>query len=239
MGFDVCATVNDDTANANHKSKDCPMSIVILDNFDSFTYNLYQMVQAQTSLTVQVFRNNTLTWEELLAMRPDRIILSPGPGHPSRPDDFGICQQVLLQYEALQCPILGVCLGHQGMAHYFGGQVIPAPAIVHGKTSQVRIVRSSPLLSGLPNPFTVMRYHSWTVDPNAIPHGFEVIAELDAKPEPEAPEKPLVMAIQHQSKPLYGVQFHPESIGTPEGSLILRNFLTLKATSNVLSTYKN
>ena len=234
MRLNVCATVDNGTAKANRNVKDYPMSIVILDNFDSFTYNLYQMVQAQTSINVQVYRNNALSWEELLAMRPERIILSPGPGHPSRSEDFGICQQVLQQYDSLQCPILGVCLGHQGMAHYFGGQVIPAPSIVHGKTSPVRIVKDSPLLSGLPNPFTVMRYHSWTVDPNAIPNGFEVIAELDSNLESER-QKPLVMAMQHQTKPLYGVQFHPESIGTPEGKKLLGNFLTLKADNSAFS----
>jgi len=209
------------------------MSIVILDNFDSFTYNLYQMVQAQTSLPVQVFRNNALSWEELLALQPDRVILSPGPGHPSRPSDFGLCRDVLQRHSELNCPVLGVCLGHQGMAHYFGGQVVPAPAIVHGKTSPVRILKPSPLLDGLPNPFTVMRYHSWTVDPAALPDEFEVIAELDGPPTDgnasAKPETPLVMAMQHKSKPLFGVQFHPESVGTPEGGKLLGNFLAITA----------
>jgi anthranilate synthase component 2 len=218
------------------------MSIIILDNFDSFTYNLYQMVQAQTSLPVQVFRNNALSWEELLALHPDRVILSPGPGHPARPADFGLCREVVQQHESLGCPVLGVCLGHQGMAHYFGGQVVPAPAIVHGKTSPVRIIKPSPLLEGLPNPFKVMRYHSWTVDRDHFPAEFEIIAELAAEPNiesntdlgaqptsarPNANPTPLVMAMQHRSKPLYGVQFHPESVGTPEGTKLLSNFLTV------------
>ena len=203
------------------------MSIVILDNFDSFTYNLFQMVQAQTALPVKVYRNNALSWEALLTMQPDRVILSPGPGHPAKPADFGLCQQVLQQHEALNCPILGVCLGHQGMAHYFGGQVIPAPAIVHGKTSPVRIVRSSPLLEGLPNPFTVMRYHSWMVDLASLPPEFEVTAELEAIQDQENYSAPMIMAMQHHTKPLYGVQFHPESVGTPEGAKLLANFLAV------------
>ncbi len=206
---------------------DDDLSIVILDNFDSFTYNLFQMVQAQTDLPVKVYRNNALSWEALLALRPERVILSPGPGHPAKPVDFGLCQQVLQQHEALNCPILGVCLGHQGMAHYFGGQVIPAPAIVHGKTSPVRIVRESPLLAGLPNPFTVMRYHSWMVDPASLPPEFEVTATLDVPKDTEDASVPMIMAMQHRAKPLYGVQFHPESVGTPEGARLLANFLAL------------
>jgi anthranilate synthase/aminodeoxychorismate synthase-like glutamine amidotransferase len=202
------------------------LSIVILDNFDSFTFNLYQMVQAQTELPVQVFRNNALSWEDLLALRPQRIILSPGPGHPARSSDFGLCREVLQNHEQLACPVLGVCLGHQGMAHYFGGQVKPAPTIVHGKTSRVRILQDSPLLAGLPNPFTVMRYHSWVVAARALPPDFDLIAELEPAPSAEAGlSSPLVMAMQHRHKPLFGVQFHPESIGTPEGAQLLGNFL--------------
>lgn len=204
------------------------MSIVILDNFDSFTYNLYQMVQAQTALPVKVFRNNAISWTELLALQPARVILSPGPGHPSNPSDFGLCQAVLQRHATLNCPILGVCLGHQGMAHYFGGKVIPAPSIVHGKTSPVSIVKPSPLLAGLPNPFTVMRYHSWTVERHSLPPDFEVTAELYAPTRsPDDDQPPLIMAMQHKTKPLYGVQFHPESVGTPEGAQILGNFLAL------------
>jgi anthranilate synthase/aminodeoxychorismate synthase-like glutamine amidotransferase len=205
------------------------VSIVILDNFDSFTYNLYQMVQAQTEAPVKVFRNNAIAWEELLALRPNGVILSPGPGHPANPSDFGLCRQVLQHHEALHCPILGVCLGHQGMAHYFGGKVIPAPAIVHGKTSPVRMVQPSPLLTGLPNPFTVMRYHSWMVEARSLPADFEVTAELCPPKDAAEGESSslLIMAMQHKTRPLYGVQFHPESVGTPEGSLLLKNFLTL------------
>jgi anthranilate synthase/aminodeoxychorismate synthase-like glutamine amidotransferase len=196
------------------------MPILILDNYDSFTYNLYQMVQAQTDRTVLVRRNNQLDWGGLIQLQPERIIISPGPGHPSKSPDFGICKEVILRHEELGCPILGICLGHQGLAHYFGGSVVPAPAIVHGKTSPVRILRESPLLAGLPNPFTVMRYHSWMVERDSLPDAFEVIAETDD-------EAPLIMAMQHRTWPLYGVQFHPESVGTPQGAQILGNFLAV------------
>jgi anthranilate synthase component II len=200
------------------------MPILILDNYDSFTYNLYQMVQAQTEQPVQVCRNNELDWDRLQQLAPERILISPGPGHPSRPQDFGLCRDVILRQAELGCPILGICLGHQGLAHYFEGSVVPAPEIVHGKTSPVRIVKDSPLLRGLPNPFTVMRYHSWTVEPNNLPNDFEIIAETDTP-------NSLVMAMQHQTRPLYGVQFHPESVGTPQGALLLRNFLSINSAS--------
>jgi anthranilate synthase/aminodeoxychorismate synthase-like glutamine amidotransferase len=196
------------------------MSILILDNYDSFTYNLYQLVQAQTDAPVRVIRNNQLDWPGLMQLAPDRIIISPGPGHPAKEADFGICREVVLRHQELACPILGICLGHQGLAHYLGGSVVPAPAIVHGKTSSVRIVADSPLLAGLPNPFTVMRYHSWVVDSTSLPPDFEVSAQTDS-------DAPLMMAMQHRAQPLYGVQFHPESVGTPQGAQLLANFLAI------------
>lgn len=204
------------------------MSILILDNFDSFTYNLYQMVQAQTAWPVHVYRNNDLDWAAIQALSPRGIIISPGPGHPSRSKDFGICQNVIERQGELGCAILGVCLGHQGLIHTFGGQVVPAPRIMHGKTSAVRILKPHPLLENLPNPFMVMRYHSWMVDRDSIPADWHILAET----EPTALEpQGLVMAVAHRTKPLYGVQFHPESIGTPQGDLLLGNFIKLTGQS--------
>lgn len=200
------------------------MTVLLLDNYDSFTWNLYQMLQSQTPEEVRVRRNNELSWQEIQEMAPSRIILSPGPGHPARATDFGICREVILHQQELACPVLGVCLGHQGIVHHLGGNVVPAPAIVHGKTSSVRILKRSPLFEGLPNPLTVMRYHSWMVDPDSLPDELEVIAETEPR---SADERPLVMAIRHKTHPLFGVQFHPESVGTPEGARLLRNFLTL------------
>lgn len=198
------------------------MTILILDNYDSFTYNLYQMVQAQTDQPVMVRRNNELDWIGLKTLAPQHLILSPGPGHPAKASDFGICETAIARQAELQCRILGVCLGHQGLIHHYGGAIVPAPEIMHGKTSPVKVVKQHPLLAGLPNPFTVMRYHSWMADRASLPPEFDILAET-AEPEP------VIMAVAHPKRPLYGVQFHPESIGTPQGARLLKNFLTLPA----------
>ncbi|MEB3286361.1 MAG: aminodeoxychorismate/anthranilate synthase component II [Vampirovibrionales bacterium] len=191
--------------------------IVLIDNYDSFTYNLFQMIQAQTSLPVKVYRNDAISWEDLLTLKPSRVILSPGPGHPGVEKDFGICKRIIEDAEQLGVPILGVCLGHQGMALHLGGDVISAPEIIHGKTSPVAIEKPSPLLEGLGSPFEAMRYHSLLIDEKKLPDCFEITARETGLGLP--------MAIQHKTQPLYGVQFHPESIGTPEGALLLKNFL--------------
>jgi anthranilate synthase component II len=198
--------------------------LVIIDNYDSFTFNLYQMVQAQTEREVKVFRNDAITLEALLALAPAGIILSPGPGHPANDRDFGLCKQIILHWaglakETVPCPVLGVCLGHQGMAQHLGGQVTQAPQIVHGKTSQMSIVKASPLFNQLSNPFQAMRYHSLVADEASLPDCFEITAKAVAEN--------LIMAMQHKTIPLYGVQFHPESIGTPEGGTLLKNFIGL------------
>lgn len=191
--------------------------VVILDNFDSFTYNLYQMTQALTTREVRVFRNNALDFAALVALQPDRIILSPGPGHPANARDFGVCREVITRHGELGCPVLGVCLGHQGMAQHLGGSVVRAPEIVHGKTSMIAICEASPLFAGLPNPFEAMRYHSLVVGEADLPACLRITAR--------EVRSGLPMALQHVCAPLYGVQFHPESIGTPEGSCLLGNFL--------------
>jgi anthranilate synthase component II len=192
-------------------------SVILIDNYDSFTYNLFQMVQVETKLPVEVFRNDALTLADLVAMKPDRIILSPGPGHPAIDADFGVCKDIIQQWDALQCPVLGVCLGHQGMVQHLGGEVVQAPAIVHGKTSPIEVLKPSPLFEGLSSPFQAMRYHSLVAAETPWPAELEITARDTADH--------LIMALQHKSKPLYGVQFHPESIGTPEGAYLLRNFV--------------
>jgi anthranilate synthase component II len=193
------------------------MSVLIIDNYDSFTYNLYQMVQEQTQDTVEVYRNDRITLKEILAKAPKRIILSPGPGHPAIERDFGVCKEVIVRQDELNCPVLGVCLGHQGIAQHLGGSVVRAPPIVHGKTSRIEIVSKSPLFDGLPSTIQAMRYHSLVAEADKMPAELQVTAV-------ESSHK-LVMALQHASKPIYGLQFHPESIGTPDGKAILRNFL--------------
>lgn len=192
------------------------MTLLLIDNYDSFTYNLYQMLPD----TVRVARNRDLSFNEILAGRFAGIILSPGPGNPTNPQDFGVCREVIERQAELDAPILGVCLGMQGIVAAFGGSVIPAPEILHGKTSPVRIVGSSPLLEGLPNLFTVMRYHSLAVGRDDLPGCLEVTAEVVGA-------FPVIMAIQHRTQPIYGVQFHPESVGTPEGARLLENFTAL------------
>jgi anthranilate synthase component 2 len=195
--------------------------IVIIDNYDSFTYNLYQVAQAQTTQPVAVFRNDAITFEELLAQKPSGVILSPGPGHPGVERDFGICRDVVLRQEELGCPVLGVCLGHQGIAHHLGGSVIQAPEIMHGKTSMMRVEAKSPIFDGISPEFEAMRYHSLLVAEENLPPLLKITArEVNLG---------LPMALEHTEKPIYGIQFHPESIGTPEGGQILRNFLNVCA----------
>lgn len=193
--------------------------IIIIDNYDSFSYNLYQMLQLETEAPVEVVRNDAITFEELLVKKPLRVVLSPGPGHPAVPKDFGICADVVRRQQELDCPVLGVCLGHQGIAHYLGGSVIAAPEIVHGESRMMQSSLESPLFIDMPQPFAAMRYHSLLVDPETLPPTLRVTA-WDV-------EHSLPMAIEHTERPIFGIQFHPESVGTPEGRVILKNFLSL------------
>lgn len=197
------------------------MPVLVIDNYDSFTYNLYQMIQALTEESVEVYRNDAIDLQGVLDRKPSRVILSPGPGHPGVPTDFGVCRDIILQQEVLEAPVLGVCLGHQGIVHHLGGEVIQAPVICHGKTSSIGFRPSkeaqSPLFDSLPNPFQAMRYHSLVANEEGFPPELEVTAREMVHG--------LIMGLQHRTRPLYGVQFHPESIGTPEGSKLLRNFL--------------
>lgn len=202
------------------------MTVLLIDNYDSFTFNLYQLLQGETPTKVVVVRNDADTVEGLLATyNPTHIVLSPGPGHPDEPKDFGVCAELIRQLPRHKIPMLGVCLGHQGMASLFGGKVVSAPAIVHGKTSLIEALpledgAISPLFAGLSVPFEAMRYHSLVVEERSFPH--EVL-QITAKDKTHG----LIMGLQHRTLPLYGVQFHPESIGTPEGHQLLHNFLTL------------
>ena len=183
---------------------------LLIDNYDSFSYNLYQLVGA-LGPPVRVIRNDEMTIEEIRALHPDRIILSPGPG---RPEDAGITMAAVQLGQ--EVPLLGVCLGHQAICAAFGGTVTYARQLMHGKQSRVTFDRSCPLFCGLPEQGLAARYHSLAVAADTLP------PELKATARTEDGE---IMAVQHRQYPIYGVQFHPESIMTPEGKTMLKNFI--------------
>ena len=187
--------------------------ILIIDNYDSFTHNLYQLI-GEINPDIKVARNDKITLAQIEALRPDHIVISPGPGNPQQ---AGICLEVIKNL-AGKYPILGVCLGHQAIGEAFGGKVVRAPEIVHGKSDKIYLVKETPLLAGLPDGFEAARYHSLIVEPASLPDCLEVTAQT---------RKGEIMALQHKRYPVYGVQFHPESIMTPQGRVILQNFLNL------------
>jgi anthranilate synthase component 2 len=192
--------------------------LLVLDNYDSFTYNLVQFV-GELGADPVVYRNDALTVEAALALGPEAIIISPGPGEPSA---AGISIP-LIRAAAGLVPILGVCLGHQAMGEAFGGRVVRAGRLMHGKTTEVTHLGQG-LFEGVPNPFTVMRYHSLVVSAEDFPQDLEITAWSMDRPRGQE-----IMALQHRSLPVYGVQFHPESIATDHGKALLRNFLRLAA----------
>lgn len=191
------------------------MSLLIIDNFDSFTYNLYQYC-AQLGVVADVIKNNELSFNEIEARNYSHIIISPGPGSPEIPADFGVCSEVIQKSKS---SILGVCLGHQGIVYALGGSVIRAPKPMHGKTSMVELDTHSPLFKEMPKEIEVMRYHSLIADEKSLPATLNVIARTTGDA--------IIMGVQHKTRPLFGVQFHPESIGTPHGISILKNFLSV------------
>jgi len=192
------------------------MNTLIIDNYDSFTFNLYQYVGELGGQPV-VYRNDKITLAEIIALQPTHIVLSPGPGRPERERDFGICTSIIRDL-AGRYPILGVCLGHQGIVHGLGGKIIRAPQAVHGKRSRIQHDGQG-LFAGLPAEIDVMRYHSLLAERDSLPACLRVSAETTGSH--------LIMAVQHCSFPLFGIQFHPESIGTPEGKQILKTFLEI------------
>jgi anthranilate synthase/aminodeoxychorismate synthase-like glutamine amidotransferase len=185
--------------------------IVVIDNYDSFTYNLVQYL-GELGWDVEVFRNDAITVEELRRLNPSHIVISPGPGDPS---EAGISKDLILDLGP-EIPTLGVCLGHQCIGSAFGGQVLLAPRLMHGKTSPVYHLGDA-LFADMPNPFEATRYHSLIVA-EPLPPDLEILAFTLEKE---------VMALRHRIYPIYGVQFHPESILTPDGMQMLRNFLTM------------
>ncbi|HEX9530203.1 MAG TPA: aminodeoxychorismate/anthranilate synthase component II [Acidimicrobiales bacterium] len=188
--------------------------VVVIDNYDSFTYNLVQYLGELGAQPV-VHRNDAVTVDDVAAMRPAAIVVSPGPG---RPDDAGISKAVIARLGAT-VPVLGVCLGHQCIGEVFGGQVVAAPRLMHGKTSMIHH-RGGGVLAGLPDPFEATRYHSLVVSSDGLPADLEITAEADDG---------VIMGLRHRSLPIEGVQFHPESILTQAGKPLLSNFLALAA----------
>ena len=184
--------------------------ILLVDNYDSFTYNLYQYL-GELGAEARVIRNDEMSAEEALALKPERIVVSPGPGTP---DQSGITLE-LVRRASGRVPVLGVCLGHQALGQAFGGRVVRAPRLMHGKTSPIRHDGRT-LFAGLPDPFTATRYHSLVVARDSVPACLEVSAWTDDG---------IVMGLRHRDHPSEGVQFHPESILTSAGKDLLRNFL--------------
>lgn len=189
------------------------MRVVIIDNYDSFTFNLFQTVGEEGERAL-VFRNDKISLAELVRLQPERLILSPGPGNPEDRRCFGICHQAILEL-GTSVPILGVCLGHQGIGVAFGAKVVRAPEVMHGKTSPI-VHDGSALFAGIPSPFEAMRYHSLVLDPVTVPDCLAITARTSDG---------IVMGVAHRRHPIFGVQFHPESIGTPMGRTLVANFL--------------
>ena len=186
--------------------------ILLLDNYDSFTYNLAQYL-GELGCQVEVHRNDRISVEQIAQRKPERIVISPGP---CTPQEAGISVE-LVQKLAGKIPILGVCLGHQAIGAAFGGKIIRAPKLFHGKTSEIRHDGSG-VFRGLPNPFTATRYHSLIVERKSLPAELQVTAETDDD---------IIMGLRHRQYPLMGVQFHPESVLTDSGKQLLKNFLSL------------
>lgn len=191
--------------------------VLIIDNYDSFTHNLYQLIGG-LGADVVVHRNDRVSLAAIEAYAPTHLVLSPGPGHPQVPRDVGICPEVIAHFGPTT-PLLGVCLGHQAIAHTLGGKVDRAPQIVHGKMDGVTHDGQG-LFAQLPSPLEVMRYHSLTIVEDGLPAALRVTARTGDG---------VVMAIRHTHWPMVGVQFHPESIGTPRGAALLENFLSRTA----------
>ncbi|HXK33697.1 MAG TPA: aminodeoxychorismate/anthranilate synthase component II [Dehalococcoidia bacterium] len=190
------------------------MSVLLIDNYDSFTYNLYQYL-GELGAAVEVMRNDAITLEDIEQMAPEHIIISPGPGNP---DEAGISKDVIRRF-AGTVPVLGVCLGHQCIGEVFGGIVEGAGEILHGKVSTIEHDGRG-VFAGIPSPLRATRYHSLAIREDSVPDALEVTARS---------ESGIIMGVRHRELPVEGVQFHPESILTPDGHQMLRNFLAMTA----------
>ncbi len=186
--------------------------LLLIDNYDSFTYNLFHYL-GELGAEVTVRRNDEIGARDAMAMRPDAILLSPGPCDPDR---AGVCLDLIGAAAEAETPLMGVCLGHQAIGQAFGGRVVRADEIVHGKMGSIRHSGAG-VFEGLPSPFLATRYHSLTVERETLPESLEITADL---------EDGTIMGLRHRSLPIHGVQFHPESIASEHGHALLRNFLS-------------
>ncbi|PRY66028.1 anthranilate synthase component 2 [Vreelandella songnenensis] len=217
------------------------MKVLIIDNYDSFTYNLYQFIGeiltteknrgALGAFEILVKRNDQIAFADIVAMAPDRIIISPGPGSPDDPRYFGVCAEVIKEL-GKTTPLLGVCLGMQGIVHVFGGQVVKAPLPMHGKISPVNHARQS-VFKGVPDQLEVMRYHSLIAHAHSLPECLQVTAtvgslkadDFEQRSHWESSGEFELMGVKHRDYPIHGIQFHPESFATEGGKELIANFL--------------
>jgi len=188
--------------------------ILLIDNYDSFSYNLYQII-GEINPDIMVIKNNEMSVEEIIEMPLSHLVISPGPG---RPDKAGICEELILKIKG-KVPVLGVCLGHQAVCECFGGKIIHAGELVHGKASKIQIANGSPIFSGMPPVLDAGRYHSLIAERKTLPEELLVIAE-DSEGE--------IMAVKHRDYNIYGLQFHPESVLTINGKEIIENFMNIR-----------
>ncbi len=193
--------------------------ILLVDNYDSFTYNVYQLIET-LGFDCKVVRNDAITVDDVVAMKPEVIVISPGPGNP---DEAGVSLELIARFSATT-PILGVCLGHQAIGQVFGGEVVRAKAQRHGKTSKVSHCANG-IYADLPQPFVAARYHSLVIRRESLPDCLEVTAETDDG---------VIMGVRHKTLRVEGVQFHPESVATPEGRKLIENFLNKHATKSTV-----
>ena len=194
--------------------------VLMIDNYDSFTYNIVQYCQ-ELGANLKIIRNDELSVSQIRKLNPEKIIISPGP---ATPNEAGVCLDVIEEF-ANDTPILGICLGHQAIAQVFGGEVIRAAKMMHGKTSQIKVNKANILFNDLPNEFTQTRYHSLTVNKKNLPLDIEVTSKSLDDDE--------IMSLKIKNKNVYGVQFHPESIMSEHGHEILNNFLKLKNNNEI------
>jgi len=186
--------------------------LILIDNYDSFTYNVYHYL-TELNASVKIYRNDKISTKEIKSLKPQAIILSPGP---CTPNEAGICLELINEVKE-DFPILGICLGHQSIGQAFKGSIIKCSEIMHGKIDKIKHY-NHPLFRNIENNFKATRYHSLIIDRNSLSTDFDIIAENDKK---------IIMGIAHKKLPIYGLQFHPESIGTNEGKTILKNFLEI------------